>query len=55
MLIAILIIAILTLIFVLIGMRETNDRIANLEVAIDDIKEQTDKLGTYDNKGDSTP
>jgi hypothetical protein len=47
MTIAILIISILTLVFVLIGMRETNDRITNLEVTLDDVKKQTDKLGTH--------
>jgi uncharacterized protein YoxC len=46
MLISILIIAILILIFVVIGMNSLSDRIMNLEVTLDGIKEKTDKLGT---------
>jgi hypothetical protein len=54
MLIAILIISILSFLFILFiymlifyGLRETNERIANLEITLDEIKEKTDRLGTY--------
>lgn len=43
MLIAILVISILNFVFILIEMREINDRIINLEVTIDEIKEQNEK------------
>lgn len=46
MLIALLIISILSLSFVLIGFRGINDRIDNLAIELDAIKEKTDKLGT---------
>lgn len=46
MLISILIIAILILIFVVIGTNSLSDRIMNLEITLDGIKGKTDKLGT---------
>ena len=46
MLIAILIICILSLIVFIIGLRETSDRIAHLEVTLDKVKKKTDTIGT---------
>lgn len=58
MLIAILIISIVSLVFSLLGLRETNDRITNLELTLDEIKNKTDMIGTEEGltyKGDPTP
>lgn len=50
MLIVILIISILNLLIVCAILTETNRRITNLEITLDEVKKQTDKLGTYNFK-----
>lgn len=49
MLITILVISILNLLLI-IASWSMNSRIANMEVTLDEIKEKTDKLGTYNYK-----
>ena len=46
MLVAILVLGILTLFAFVSGFNELNRRIINLDIAVDEIKEKTDKLGT---------
>lgn len=43
---AILIISILNLLLI-VSLRGTNNKISNMEATLDEIKEKTDKLGTY--------
>ncbi len=50
MLIGILVVCVVGFALLLYQMKETNDRIVNLEIALDDIKKQTDKLGTHNYK-----
>ena len=47
MVITILIVIILGFLFVLFSLREVHIKIVNLETKVDEIKEKTDKLGTY--------
>jgi uncharacterized protein YoxC len=55
MLVAILILVIFLILLVVEGLRGLNVRIATLEVDIEGVKNQTDKLGTYGYKSDPTP
>ncbi len=50
MLIAILVVCVVGFALLLFQMVETNNRIVNLEITLDEIKKQTDKLGTHDYK-----
>ena len=46
----ILTISIFNLIFLVISFRKINLKITNIKISVDEIKNQTDKLGTYNYK-----